>query len=56
MSSHDVIKFAARSRIPWSDAEIAAETSLDPDDGWFMPALFVGFMLILFGSAYLAGS
>ena len=56
MSSHDLIKFAARSRLPWSDAEFAAETSLDPDDGWFMPALFVGLMLILFGSAYLAGS
>ena len=55
MSSHDAIKFAARS-IPWSDAAFAAETSLDPDDGWFMPALFVGLMLILFGSVYLAGS
>ena len=54
MSSHDVI--AARSRIPWSDAPFAAETSHDPDDGWLMPALFVGVMLILFGSAYLAGS
>lgn len=56
MSSHDVIKFAARSRIPWSDAAFAAETSLDPGDGRFMPALFVGVMLILLGSAYLAGS
>lgn len=56
MSSHDVIKFAARSRIPWSDAEFAAETLRDQDDGWFMRALFVGVMLILFGSAYLAGS
>ena len=56
MSNHDLIKFAARSRLPRSDANIAAETSLDPDDGWFMPALFVGVMLMLFGSAYLAGS
>ena len=54
MSDHDLIESAARSRLPWSDAEFAAET--DSDDGWFMPVMFAAFMLILFGSAYLSGS
>ena len=54
MSGQDLIESTARSRLPWSDAEFAAET--DTDEGWFRPALFVAFMLILHGSAYLSGS
>lgn len=34
-----------------STRDIANENPLDPDDAWFMPALLVGVMLILIGSA-----
>ena len=54
MNDHDLIESAARNRFPLSDAEFAAET--DTEDGWFMPVMFIAFMLLLFGSAYLSRS